>query len=133
MTYHVDERPTLLLVDAWDKERIGADDHIGSGQLPIAPGSRLVGAAMTAWVPLKAPDDGREVREDSGEVQIQVRFTPDGTPLTLSGYLEKKKTSWPKWDKRFFELRGTTLAYFSEDASGARRAAGELSLLDCSK
>ena len=131
MTYHVEERPTVLLVDAWDKERIGADDHIGSGELPIGKGSRLVGAAMTAWVPLVAPDDGREVREDSGQVQVQVRFTPDGTPLTLSGYLEKKSPSWPKWDKRFFELRGSTLAYFSEDASGAKRAAGEVSLLDC--
>jgi hypothetical protein len=137
LTYHVEERPTVLLVDAWDKERVGKDDHVGQGELPLSRGAKIVGETMTAWVPLLAKGlgpvwQGEPTDMEAGEVQLQVRFTKDGTPLVISGYLDKRSASWPSWDRHWCELRGTALVFFNEDASGVRRAAGEVSLLECS-
>ncbi len=121
LVFHVEERPMSLCVDVFDKERVGSDDHVGSGEVTLA-GKKIVGAGLSETVAL---------HEDYGEVDLQIRFQHDGTPLVLSGYLEKKSPSWPRWDRRWFELRGTLVVYYHEDASGSKRAAGEVSLLEC--
>jgi hypothetical protein len=121
LLYHVEERPTSLCVDVFDKEKVGSDDHVGSGEVTLV-GKKIVGGGLSETVVL---------HENFGEVDLQIRFQHDGTPLTLSGYLEKKSSSWPRWDRRWFELRGTLLVYYHEDASGSKRAAGEVSLLEC--
>jgi hypothetical protein len=122
LVYHVEERPTSLFVDVFDKEKVGKDDHVGSGAVSLA-GKKIVGTPLKATVALD---------EDAGEVDLQVSFEHDGTPLTLSGYLDKKSPSWSRWDRRWFELRGARVCYYHEDASGSKRAAGEVSLLECS-
>ena len=123
LTFHVSERPSSILIDAWDRESVGKDDHIGAGELVLA--GKLSNTAQIAQrVSLEAADG----TGDAGDISLRVRFEADGSPLVISGHLEKKSPNWPKWDRRWFELRGDSLCYFSESASGAKQAAGEVKL-----
>lgn len=130
LLYHVDERPMSLMVDAFDKESIGKDDHIGSGEVTLdGPNKVKIGAPLGVTVELTAPGDDAG-KGGAGQVELQVLFQIDATPLLKCGFLEKKSSTWPSWDRRWFELRGEILVYF-HDVSGSRRLAGELSLADC--